>query len=543
LVNTDNQSVIKEISWKSHKKKKQNEVKDLGCMFTNASFMIRYNNGLLVAEINQIHYVTCDQKWTSKVLIGNIHISNLFDGPVSETAIYKPVYMCCEGDTIFIVCNDSSSALRMYTPTKELADFILLNREFMDLWDILDPSHKGPRKLPSWSDSISKLEKIVQNNDAWYKDTIEGLALPADYKSLRGAEGVPAFSTHKLWKTNLESLQRISNFAYGVLDYDYLQIHRFNTMDVEHGFGNAASHSWDNVQTQLTYASLCDRKRTEIIKARCMNGYSYVTHPKGKRYSPAATSFPIEASIPLSFIQSRSSMRQKKGSMRTKSRELRADKEATLAMNQIQQILAKQPQQRLRDTYRRHWSHRPHLTTPLSFNVLPVVTQDEVKRHTRVTRLNERSETKTSMIDPSQITGYDSPESENEFDNVSSESDEEPWELEVGLLVFVKAPATNKLPFYLGEIMEIKGDQVKMWWYGGNNRPSGQWRPLYVDPKDDMLTPQKVRNARYHTDWVASTTILRGDSLRNFKLNNNNHIPARILGILQKWPGLCSWKE
>jgi hypothetical protein len=533
-------SQIHEISWTIRRNKTRTiKIRVFTQTFTNATCIQRYDQGFLILSSLSIDYLENKLAAKSAIFIGNRSFGNANDGPVSDSAVLYPLDLCVEGDTVFLVCDDKDHALRMYSKAKPMADFMKLCRDFMDLWDIRDPKKTGSREYPSWTHSIGELNRIIIDYDNWYNETRSGLALPLEYQALRGPEGVPSLASHQLWKRNLQSLKDINEFASDIFDYDYLQISRFNTMDVEHGFGQAALRAFDRVQTQLTYAARNDRRRMEVIKSRCINGFAYVTHQKGKQiYKPTTLQFPIDVNVPLSFIDSRANTRLSSGSSLTIGRrQLKEDPEGKEALEHLKYLLAKQPQQRLRSSQKRYWSHRPHITQPLSLATHDVLL--EVKEHKRERTRKEKKESK-EQVNHSTLSGYESPPSDNEYSDTSDE-EVDPWELDVNLLVFIKSDEEDKT-FYLGQIIEIDFDEDKVliWWYGGNARISGQWRPLYLDPKDNKLTTKKIKS-KEHRQWIASSSILRGEVLRDFKLKADNHIPARVLEFLDTWPGLRSY--
>jgi hypothetical protein len=289
-----------------------------------------------------------DGKAAAVVEAGTVNERGDHDGTAAGGSLSGPFALCSEGSTLFVLCDDDTC--RMVSGTTELAKWMRALCKAAEIHGILDPAARrrlsardSIRNVP-FQQSVAELAEIVGERDTWYVERRAELDRKASDKSLKGPDGVFAWTSHKGWLRNLQQFESICEYfrAAGLDDLlASLRFHRCNTMPVENAFAETGTSGHADGQTMLSYAAKTERRRMEYIKAHTRTGFQYVTN--ALPYYPAMELADVDAKDVIKLLRTREFDRKLKSGAG----------QPTFATRLLVATLAKQKSQKLRDVFKR----------------------------------------------------------------------------------------------------------------------------------------------------------------------------------------------
>jgi hypothetical protein len=224
--------------------------------------LLRFDDGKLLPESGQRNRQGC------------------VDGTAMRGSLDTPVALCAEGSSIYCACRDDS--VRLVTGTGQLATWLRDCNKAAVACGILDPGLRRRKDVreeragKTFVDARDTLDTVITARTGWYVERREELDRKAGDKSLKGPDGVFAYTSHVHWLDNMKSFSSIIEYMESAgLDQQLrsLAMYRVNTMPVEHGFATAAVSGHGDTQTLRGYLAQLARTHVEQVKAHTLCGY------------------------------------------------------------------------------------------------------------------------------------------------------------------------------------------------------------------------------------------------------------------------------
>jgi hypothetical protein len=101
----------------------------------------------------------------------------------------------------------------------------------------------------------------------------------------------------------------------------------------------------------------------------------------------------------------------------------------------------------------------------------------------------------------------------------------------------------EKMPFAMGEIISVEGDQLVVWWYGNaHGNVLGAWRSGYFQPGDNRryYSDKRLHSSHPRYTSVTSETQLSVSDVigTSFRLNRRNALPRAVLKAVSNRPNV-----
>ena len=312
------------------------------------------SNGIVVSDIKTDRLLAIDEKDSQVKVLAGAGERKTVDGPALSSHFNQPKGIAVHGNTAFVACGDT---LRLFTPLGEQAKFMTNALRLARLHGILDPRERRDAEKRQhargllWSEYEKELKAIVADKEDWYAERRRDLGLKSKDANMKGPEGVLPHSALKAWQRNLRSVQAISKYFLdaGCEDYlPHLRSSQLNDMPVETIYGDQALTAYDRKEDAKSYTANRDRNRFEKLKAATGLHFAYVTNARPFYFASRMRLDMTEAELRSLILKQ----------IRVRGRKELSDIAPSTAMKGIAHVLRKQPEQRLRDIYKRGPTYR-----------------------------------------------------------------------------------------------------------------------------------------------------------------------------------------